>query len=301
VDNRIEVREFLVSRRAKISPEQAGLKTYGARRVPGLRRSEVAQLAGMSVEYYTRLERGKLGGVSDAVLDALVAALRLDDAERGHLFDLARAAGAPPTPHRQRGDTSPRLRPSIQRILDGMTGMPAFVRNGRLDIMAINTLGEALYTQAFANPARPANLARFVFLDPRATLLHPDWDASAATTVALLRTEAGRNPYDKGLTDLVGELSTRSEEFRSRWAAHDVRLHYTGTKHFHHPAVGDLGLTFDALELPADPGLTLTVYSAEPGTAAADGLSLLASWAASNQQTDQPQRDVASTPTREDA
>jgi MmyB-like transcription regulator ligand binding domain len=174
-----------------------------------------------------------------------------------------------------------------------MSEFPAFIRNGRLDIIAINTLGEALYTQAFANPARPVNLARFVFLDPRAHLLHPNWDASAATSVAILRTEAGRNPYDKGLTDLVGELSTRSEEFRSLWAAHDVRLHYNGTKHFQHPAVGDLDLTFDALEIPSDPGLTLTIYSAEPGTAAADGLSLLASWAASSHEVDEPAANAA--------
>ena len=301
VDNRIEVREFLVSRRAKITPTRAGLRTYGARRVPGLRRSEVAQLAGMSVEYYTRLERGKLSGVSDAVLDALASALQLDEAERAHLFDLARAAGSATRGRRQQAALSRKLRPSVQRILNGMTGMPAFVRNGRLDIVAINPLGRALYTQAFANPARPVNLARFVFLDPLATQLHPNWDASARTTVALLRTEAGRNPYDKGLTDLVGELSTRSDDFRMRWAAHDVRLHYAGTKHFHHPAVGDLVLAYDALDLPADPGLTLTVYSAEPGTAAADGLTLLASWAAVNQQTDQPQLDGADTwPTHEE-
>jgi transcriptional regulator with XRE-family HTH domain len=288
VDNRNDVREFLVSRRAKISPEQAGLRTNGIRRVPGLRRTEVAQLAGISPEYYTRLERGNLGSVSDTVLDAIGTALQLDDAERAHLSDLARAASSSKTPRRERRPATRPLRPSFRQILDGMSGFPAFVRNGRLDIVAINTLGEALYTQAFANPVRPVNLARFVFLDPRAHLLHPDWDASAATSVAILRTEAGRNPYDKGLTDLVGELSTRSEEFRSLWAAHDVRLHYTGTKHFRHPAVGDLDLTFDALEIPSDPGLTLTIYSAPPGTSTADGLSLLASWAAGGHQADEP-------------
>jgi transcriptional regulator with XRE-family HTH domain len=293
VDNGNDVREFLVSRRGRISPEQVGLQPHGLRRVPGLRRGEVAQLAGVSVEYYTRLERGNLGGVSDAVLDALATALQLDEAERMHLVDLARAASASSPPRRPRPQVSRPLRPSLQQILDGMSGFPAFIRNGRLDIIAINTLGETLYTQAFANPARPVNLARFVFLDPRAHLLHPNWDASAATSVAILRTEAGRNPYDKGLTDLVGELSTRSEEFRSLWAAHDVRLHYTGTKHFRHPAVGDLDLTFDALEIPSDPGLTLTIYSAEPGTAAADGLSLLASWAASSHEVDEPAANAA--------
>ena len=279
VDNRDDVRDFLVSRRARLTPERAGVSSVGQRRVPGLRRSEVAQLAGMSVEYYTRLERGALGGVSDTVLDALAGALQLDDAERSHLNDLARAAVPTSRTRRAHREAGPRLRPSIQRMLDGMPGLPAFVRNSRLDMVAVNPLGAALYTQAFANPVRPVNLARFVFLDPRATLLHPDWDASARTTVALLRTAAGRTPYDKGLTDLVGELSTRSEEFRVRWAAHEVRLHHHGGKHFHHPAVGDLQLTYDALDLPGDPGLTLTVYSAEPGTASADGLDLLATWA----------------------
>lgn len=169
-----------------------------------------------------------------------------------------------------------------------MPGMPAFVRNGRLDVLAVNALGRALYTQAFARPVRPVNLARFVFLDPRATLLHPNWDDSARTTVALLRTAAGRTPYDRGLTDLVGELSTRSEEFRVRWAAHDVRLHHSGTKHFHHPGVGDLTLGFDALDLPGDRGLTLTVYGADAGTPDADGLALLARWAATQEPANRP-------------
>lgn len=289
MDNRTEVREFLASRRARLSPEQAGLTSYGARRVPGLRRAEVAQLAGVSIEYYTRLERGNLGGVSEAVLDSLVAALQLDDSERAYLFDLAKAASAPSTPPRPRKATAQEVRPSIQRLLDAMSGIPAFVRNGRLDILAINAMGRALYSQAFHSPAfdsptRPVNLARFIFLDPQAQLLHPNWSDSANTSVSILRTEAGRNPYDKGLTDLVGELSTRSEEFRTRWAAHNVRLHRSGSKHFHHPAVGDLHLSFDALELPGEPGLTLTAYSAEPGTPSADNLALLASWAATNVQ-----------------
>jgi transcriptional regulator with XRE-family HTH domain len=291
MDPRTDVRDFLASRRARIVPEQAGLTSYGARRVPGLRRAEVAQLAGVSIEYYTRLERGSLNGVSDAVLNAVASALQLDESERVYLFDLARAATKP---RRGRKTLAQEVRPSIQRLLDSMVGIPAFVRNGRLDILAANQMAEALYSQAFDTSARPVNLARFVFLDPRAYLLHPNWSASANTSVAILRTEAGRNPYDKGLTDLVGELSTRSEEFRTRWAAHNVRLHRTGTKHFHHPAVGDLHLTFDALELPGEPGLTLTAYSAEPGTPAADNLSLLASWAVSQQPA------VATQPTVDD-
>jgi transcriptional regulator with XRE-family HTH domain len=287
MDNRTEVRDFLGSRRARLSPEQAGLISVGARRVPGLRRAEVAQLAGVSIEYYTRLERGSLNGVSEAVLDALAGALQLDESERTYLFDLAKAASAPNTPRRAPKATVDEVRPSIQRLLDAMVEIPAFVRNGRLDILAINAMGCALYSQAFDSPLRPVNLARFVFLDPRAHLLHPNWSDSANTSVSILRAEAGRNPYDKGLTDLVGELSTRSEEFRIRWAAHNVRMHRSGTKHFHHPAVGDLHLSFDALELPGEPGLTLTAYSAEPGTADADGLALLNSWAASQESADQ--------------
>ncbi|WP_020576292.1 helix-turn-helix transcriptional regulator [Actinopolymorpha alba] len=285
MDNRNDIREFLASRRARITPKQAGLTVYGAnRRVPGLRREEVALLAGVSVDYYTRLERGNLSGVSEAVLEAVAGALQLDEAERAHLFDLARAANT--TQRTRRRSTPQQVRPSIQRILDAMTDAPAFVRNGRLDILSANLLGYALHSLVFDNPVRPANLARFAFLDPRATDFYPDWDLAANTTVALLRTEAGRDPFNRGLSDLIGELSTRSETFRTRWAAHNVRLHRTGVKYFHHPVVGDLSLTFEAMELPADTGLTLTAYTAEPGSASQDGLNLLASWAATLDQTE---------------
>jgi transcriptional regulator with XRE-family HTH domain len=282
-DVRSEIREFLATRRARITPEQAGLPLYGGnRRVPGLRRAEVALLAGVSPDYYVRLERGNLGGVSDSVLEALARALQLDEAERAYLFDLARAANT--TPRARRRPAQQRIRPGVQWLLDSMTDAPAFVRNGRLDVLAVNRLGHALYSPVFDDPARPVNLARFAFLDPRATEFYPDWEGAANTTVALLRTEAGRDPYDKDLTDLVGELATRSEDFRTRWAAHNVRLHQTGAKHFHHPVVGDLSLAFEAMPLPADPGLTLTAYSAEPGTASQDALRLLASWAATLDQ-----------------
>ncbi len=284
MDNRSEVRDFLTSRRARLNPEQVGLTSRGTRRVPGLRRAEAAQLAGVSIEYYTRLERGNLSGASEAVLNALARGLQLDESERAHLFDLARSASASTVQRRPPRAAVRELRPSIQRLLDAMVGVPAFVRNGRLDILAINAMGRALYSVAYERPERPVNLARFVFLDPRAHLLHPDWEASAATSVAILRTEAGRDPFDKGLSDLVGELSTRSDDFRRLWAAHDVRLHRFGAKHFHHSAVGDLNLTFDALELPGEPDLTLTAYSAEPGTVAADNVALLASWAAIHDQ-----------------
>ena len=222
MDNRNEVRQFLATRRAKITPDQAGLPFYGGnRRVPGLRREEVAMMAGVSADYYTRLEKGNLAGVSDSVLRAIARALHLNEAEQAHLFDLAKTAATPArAPRRQ---AAPKVRPSVLRVLHSMTGTAAFVRNGRLDILAINQLGRALYAPVFDDPARPANLARFNFLDASSADFYPDWNDAADTSVALLHTEAGRDPYDRGLTDLIGELSTRSEPFRTRWAAHDVR------------------------------------------------------------------------------
>ena len=280
-----ELGAFLASRRAKITPRQAGLPAFGGkRRVPGLRREELAMLAGVSVEYLTRVERGNADGVSDSVLESLCRALQLDEAETSHLSDLARAARTSTREPRRRAQ--PTVRPSIQRILDSMGTAPAFVRNGRLDVLAINPLGRALYAPVFDDPARPANLARFCFLSPRATELYPNWDDAADTSVALLRTEAGRDPHNKMLTALVGELSTRSHDFATRWARHDVRLHNTGRKRFSHPVVGELVLAFDAMELPAERGLTLTAYSAEPGTPAEEKLRLLASWSAT---VDQPE------------
>src|SRR3954452_21039058 len=219
--NREEVKAFLSSRRAKITPEQAGLPNYGhTRRVPGLRRSEVADLAGVSVEYYSQLERGNLSGASEGVLDALARALQLDEAERTHLADLARAAG--PAARTRRTPATKHVRPGVQRILDGMTEVPAIVNNGRLDLVASNALGRALFAPVLARPARPVNHARFTFLDPRSHDFWLDWDRAAEDAVATLRTEAGRDPYDKALADLVGELSTRSEAFRVRWASPDA-------------------------------------------------------------------------------
>jgi transcriptional regulator with XRE-family HTH domain len=278
VDHRAEIREFLVSRRAKITPEQAGLPAFGGlRRVSGLRREEVALLAGVSIDYYTRLERGNMRGASDSVLDALARALQLDDAERSHLYDLARAANPAPSTRRRPRQA---VRPSLQRILDAMFDVPADVRNGRRDILAANRLGYALYSEMYADTARPANVARFTFLSPRARSFFPNWDTAADDIVANMRTEAGRDPHDRNLWELVGELSTRSEEFRTRWAAHNVRQHHTGHKTIHHPVVGDLHLAFEAMALPADKGLTLVVYSAEPGSPDQDALKMLASWAA---------------------
>lgn len=278
MDARSEIREFLTSRRARITPDQAGLPVFGGtRRVPGLRREEVAMLAGVSVDYYTRLERGSMSGVSESVLEALSRALQLDDAERAHLFDLARAAGPAARPRRR--PTQQRVRPSVQRLLDALAA-PALVQNGRLDILGTNQLGRALYSDMVADPSGRPNHARFAFLDARAHDFYVDWDRAANDTVAILRAEAGRDPYDRNLSDLVGELSTRSEEFRTRWAAHNVRIHRSGTKRLRHPVVGELGLTFEMLELTADPGLSILTYSAEPGSRSDEALSLLASWAA---------------------
>ncbi|MEU3125659.1 helix-turn-helix transcriptional regulator [Streptomyces sp. NPDC047726] len=279
MDNRQEVKAFLSSRRARITPEDAGLTHYGrTRRVPGLRRSEVAELAGVSVEYYSKLERGDLAGVSESVLHALGRALQLDEAEQSHLADLARAAG-PPSRSRRR-PTAQKIRPSVARLLDGMSGLPAYVNNGRLDVLASNPLADALFSPVFGGAARPVNHARFHFLDPRARDFWVDWEQVADNSVAMLRIEAGRDPYDRALTDLVGELSTRSEAFRVRWASHDVHLHLTGHKRFRHPVVGTLDLSYEVLDLAADPGLSLVAFNAEAGSPDDDALRCLASWAA---------------------
>ena len=274
-----EIREFLTSRRAKVTPERAGLPLYGRhRRVSGLRREEVALLAGISVEYYTRLERGNARGVSDEVLEAVSRALRLDDAEHAHLLDLARMANSERPP--RRASAPPRVRPTIQRVVDGLAGMPALVQNGRLDILHANGLAAALFTDIFQDPVQPPNPPRFLFLDPRARTFYVDWEDVARDVVSALRGEAGRNPYDRGLTDLVGVLSTRSAEFRELWARHDVRFHRSGTKRFRHPLVGELTLAYEALELPADPSLTLVTYSAEPGSPSEGTLTELGRWSA---------------------
>ncbi|MFD2077514.1 Helix-turn-helix domain-containing protein [Actinopolymorpha cephalotaxi] len=285
IDNRAEVREFLSTRRARITPEQAGLPAYGGnRRVKGLRREEVAMLAGVSVDYYVRMERGNLSGASESVLDALSRALHLDEAERQHLYALARTAE--PGPRRRTPPTT--VRPTVQLVLDAISDAPAWVRNGRHDIVAMNRLGRALYAPVLADPRRPANTTRFIYLDPAAQDFFVDWDRVANDAAAMLRLEAGRNPHDRKLIELVGELSTRSEIFRRRWASHDVQYHRSGRKRLRHPVVGQLDLNFESMELPSEPGLTLNVYTASPGTPTADGLKMLASWAAT-QDLDQPQ------------
>ncbi|WP_017588699.1 helix-turn-helix transcriptional regulator [Nocardiopsis ganjiahuensis] len=284
MDNRAEVREFLTTRREKITPGDVGLPAGTNRRVKGLRRSEVATLAGVSVEYYTKLERGAISGASPEVLDSIAKALRLDDAERAHLFDLAHAASTVARPPRRRSPKCWTPHPSLQWTLDAVTAGPAFVRNGRMDLLAANALGRAFYKDTYDMPGQPPNIARFTFLDERAYAFYPDWDAFAEVTVSILRTEAGRDPHNKELHDLIGELSTRSGVFRRLWGAHNVRHHGTGFKTFHHSVVGEMTLAYEGMGLEAEPGLTLTIYAAEPGSPSAERMQLLASWVASEER-----------------
>lgn len=283
MDQRDEVREFLSSRRARLAPTDVGLPAgTGRRRVAGLRRDEVAVLAGVSSEYYARLERGNLSGASDAVLDAIAAALRLDEAEQLHLRNLAHAANQPT---RRRRTPAPRshVHPSLQRVLDAMTTVPAYVRDSHMDVVADNAMARELLRPVYRfaqHTGTPPNSARYAFLDPSARDYYPDWEQVTHDCVAALHAAAGHNPYDKPLSDLVGELSTRSETFRTLWATHDVRLHRTGIKRLRHPEVGLLALEYDVMELVAPPGLVFIAYSAAPGSPAADGLALLASLAA---------------------
>ncbi|AGP30280.1 MmyB family DNA-binding protein [Corynebacterium terpenotabidum Y-11] len=268
------MKDFLRTRRDRLRPEDVGIIGGPRRRVPGLRREEVAMLAGMSVEYYVKLERGHLRGVSEEVLAALARALRLSQEEYRHLMDLARAANGgtgsssfTPTRH---------VRPALQQMLDAIS-TPAWVRNGRSDFLAANTLGRALYSPLLTSSIRPPNTARFLFLDPCSRDFYLQWDVIGQQMVASLRAEAGRHPFDRPLTDLIGELSTRSDEFRHWWGAHEVFTHGAGSKRIHHPEVGDLELNYEPMELTADTGLTLMIYSAEPGSPSADALALLAS------------------------
>ncbi|MEV0643663.1 helix-turn-helix transcriptional regulator [Phytomonospora sp. NPDC050363] len=277
-DVRAEIREFLSSRRARITPDQAGLPAYGGnRRVPGLRREEVAMLAGVSVDYYVRLERGNLSGASESVLDSIATTLQLNEAEREYLYDLAKASG---NGRRRSGKPAAKVGPAVQQVLDAITESPAWVRNGRHDIIAANDMGRALYAPVFDDPRRPPNTTRFTYLNPKAREFWRDYDQVARDSAAMLRMEAGRNPHDPDLIRLVGELSTRSELFRERWASRDVKHHRSGLKRLHHPVVGDLDLNYESMELSSEPGLVLNVFTAPAGSPTADALRVLASWIA---------------------
>ena len=282
--NRDEVRDFLTSRRERLTPEQAGIALFGGRRrVKGLRREEVAMLAGMSSDYYTRLERGNLTGASTSVLEALARALQLDEAERGHLLDLAATANAPtrprPTGQARHPVAARGVREGVQRILDSLT-VPAYARNARGDVLATNQLARALFADIYGDPSTGFNLSRYLFLDPRSRDFYVGWEAVARDTVAAMRIEAGRNPHDRTLSDLVGELSTQSQEFATWWAAHNVKIHTTATKTMRHPVAGEIELTGEALLLPGDPGLTLITYTVEPNSPSEQALHFLASWSA---------------------
>lgn len=275
MDKRTEMRDFLASRRAKIRPEDVGLPAGTNRRVPGLRREELAALAGVSVSWYIRLERGDAVGASDGVLDAIARTLRLDEIERRHLYDLSRGAhsGAPKPPRRRA--TSRTVRSTLQLVLDQMTALPAIIQNDRADVLAVNALGRALYSGLIKGAEGPWNHARYIHLDPESQRFYRDWDEIADYSAAMLHVSAGRNPYDRDLSNLIGELATQSEDFRVRWATHNLHEHQAGVKKVHHHEVGDLDLIYETLSLPGDPALTMFIYTAEPGSPSAEALRLL--------------------------
>jgi len=292
MDQRNDVGDFLRSRRDRVTPDQAGIIGGGHRRVVGLRREEVATLANISVDYYAKMERGDLRGVAPEILDAVAKALLLDDAETDHLHDLARAADPHPPRRRKKADRS--VSPTLQRFIDAVTGAPVWVRDRRMDIVTTNPLGRALYRPVIEDPDGRGNTARFVFLSPAARNFFPDWEQGADDIVATLRTYAGQNPRDKRLTDLIGELVTRSDAFRLRWAAHNVRHHRSGIKRINHPEVGDLELVYEAMDLPANPEWFMFGYTAEPGSPTEDRLKLLGSLAATPPMESASDRDASS-------
>lgn len=272
-----ELRDFLVSRRARLTPEAAGIQPFaGRRRVPGLRREETAFLAGVSVEYYTKFERGRVKGASEEVVDAIARALRLDEIEHEHLRNLARG-----TRRRNGGVHAPsarRVPAGVQSVLDALT-VPALVQNERLDVLAANALGRALYPMEESGP-EPFNSSRFLFLDPRSHEFFRDRGAVVRNNVALLHAAAAKNPNDESLVALIGELSTRSAEFRQAWADQNVLRYRVGPKRYLHPLVGELDFTYETFTMPAYPGLTMLVYNVEPRSATAEALRLLGSWTA---------------------
>ncbi|MET9631902.1 helix-turn-helix transcriptional regulator [Lentzea sp. NPDC006480] len=275
VDPRTELSEFLRGRRARLSPDDVGLPRYGrTRRVPGLRREELAQLAGVSVAYYTRLEQGNGRNVSEEVIDSIARALRLNEAEHTYLRNLTKG------PHGgKKKSARSQVRPNLQHLLDSV-GVPAYVGGRRADVLAWNPMAAALFGDWGQLPPRERNWARFIFLQPSYQQLFLNWESKAADVVGYLRMDAGCYPDDPELTALIGELSVKSELFRQLWAKHDVKEKNFGTKLLHHPLVGDLTLQYESLRMPAEPDLFFTTYYAEPGTPSAEALQLLASWGA---------------------
>lgn len=274
MDLRKDVNEFLTTRRARITPEAAGLPIYSdSRRVPGLRREEVAMLAGVSVDYYTRIERGQLKGVSESVISGLARVLNLDEAERKYLNNLVAQANEGIRPVAKPRATS--VRPSVLRLLETIQDVPAYVRNSRLEIVAANAMAKRFFSQTFDSQGARPNIAKFVYLDSRAQDFYVDWEKIATDTVGVLRAQASKDPYDRQLTDLIGELCTRSEFFAKRWAAHAVFEHKMGTKRFNHPEVGQVELFYEGFDMPQDPGLGMVTYFAAAGTTADNALKFL--------------------------
>ncbi|MGW7685622.1 helix-turn-helix transcriptional regulator [Kribbella sp. NPDC054772] len=280
MDRRAELTEFLKSRRGRVQPEDLGLKVYGGRRrVPGLRREELAQAAGVSADYYVRLEQGRTDNVSQEILDSVADVLKLTDDERKHLAVLAK-----PVRRKSRRRTTQRIRPGLQRLLDSMTDVPAFVLGHRMDVLAWNDLAAALIGDFGSLAPKQRNVPRMVFLDPAAHDFYPNWEAVAAESVDYLRMYAGRYPDDPELAELVGELSIHSEEFRERWARHDVKDKSFGAKVLHHPDVGEITVAYETLQLPGDPDQMLVTYTVEPGSPSEQNLRLLASWSAPDRE-----------------
>jgi transcriptional regulator with XRE-family HTH domain len=288
-----DIKEFLMTRRARITPEQVGLPPGRRRRVPGLRREEVAQLAGVSIEYYTQIERGNVAGVSEDILHAVARALQLGEAEETHLFDLVRAATT--KAGRTRSTSRAAIPDGVQALLDSMVTAPAIVITGHLDIVAANALGRALYAPVFAHAKSTPNLARFIFFDAVAEQFFPEWGREADDVVALLQAEAARSPDSPAVSRLVDELATRSEQFRTSWAAHNVKAHRHGVKRIRHSEVGEMSLTYNVFDINSVGGLCLIGHTAEPHSRSDEALRLLASWAAPDHDASNRRSDNAST------
>jgi transcriptional regulator with XRE-family HTH domain len=270
-----ELGDFLKARRADLNPREVGLPDNGtSRRVRGLRREEVAQMAAISVDYLTRLEQGRVQA-SASVLVTLARALRLDDDQRTYLYELAGKVPAGP-----RGKRAQQVRPAMRRLLDQLTETPALVLGRRMDILAWNAGAVALYTDFAKIPADRRNYIRLLFTDPVMRALHSEWADAARTAVASLRMEAARDPEDPELALLVGELSVQDHDFRTWWASHRVTSGSYGTKHYHHPLVGPLVLDCDTWASPDGSEQRLMVLTAEPGTPSYEALHILASWTA---------------------